>query len=97
MTRRIELGDLAKDEVTGFEGIVTCRSEWLAGCVRISLQPRETYKAKDGDTKAAESGCFDEGNLVLVEARAVQPRFEVTQVATGGDQVPPLRAADPVR
>ena len=104
MSERIKLGDLAKDEVTGFEGIVTCRSEWLAGCVRCSLQPQETYTAKDGDLKPAETGCFDEGNLVLVKAGAVQPRFIVTptdqpddEARPGGDQVPPLRAVDAVR
>ena len=38
-------GDRARDTVTGFEGIVTAKTEWMNGCVRYALQ---SSTLKDG-------------------------------------------------
>lgn len=35
----IKLGDLVKDRITGYEGIVECIAEWLNSCRRISIRP----------------------------------------------------------
>ena len=35
----IELGDTAKDIVTGWEGVVTGRATYLTGCDQYSIQP----------------------------------------------------------
>ena len=37
----IQLGDRAKDRISGFEGIVIGIGQWLHGCRRISIQPTE--------------------------------------------------------
>jgi hypothetical protein len=58
----IELGDTAKDVVTGFEGVVVARSEWLNGRVRLSIQPRAL---RDG--KPIESQSFDVEQCALVQ------------------------------
>jgi len=34
-----KLGAKVKDQVTGLEGTVTCRMEWLYGCRRYLVQP----------------------------------------------------------
>ena len=44
---QIEIGDLAKDELTGFEGVVIGRTFWLTNCDRLTLQPRTL--TKDGE------------------------------------------------
>ncbi len=59
--RRLNLGDRAKDTISGFTGIITGRYEYLHGCVQISLTP----ESLDKDGKV-----FDEAQVELVEAGA---------------------------
>lgn len=56
--RRIALGDKVIDPVTDFHGIVTCRSEYLGGAVRIGVESVRT-----GDVRIAELKWFDEARL----------------------------------
>lgn len=92
MKKRIELGDLVRDTVTKFEGIVINEVLWLHGCRRLGVQPRALTK----DGKVADYQSFDEGQLVLVKS-AVAPRTsplpQSTAEATGG----PGLARDPER
>jgi len=44
---KIKLGVKAKDVVTGFEGIVTAKVEYLNGCVQYALKPKIDPKAKE--------------------------------------------------
>jgi hypothetical protein len=83
---KFNLGDSAKDIVTGFTGICIARFEWLNGCVRYDLQPA---KLKDG--LPLDSKAFDEGQLVLVKRAAVviPPRH------TGGPMATPRMPAGP--
>lgn len=48
-TEQIELGDKARCIVTGFEGIVTSRIEYLNGCVQLCLKPLVDKDGKDRD------------------------------------------------
>lgn len=59
----IQLGQKVRDSITGLEGIVVCRAEWLYGCVRITVQPQEV---KDG--KPVDMYTFDEPQAVVLEA-----------------------------
>lgn len=61
----IKLGDRVKDLVTGFEGIVIGRTEWLYGCTTLGVKSSEL---KDG--KPIESLWFDEQSL---DALATEP------------------------
>lgn len=79
----INLGDRAKDRITGFIGIVVAEMHWLYGCRRLTLQP-ETLK--DGKTQERES--FDEPQLEVVE-RAVHA---ITPTAAHPDG--PLQTGD---
>lgn len=92
-----QLGDLVKDSVTGFQGIVVCRSQWLNGCWRITVQPREI---KDG--KQVESACFDDLQLEVVERGAVpssnnQPAAAQPLKRTGGPRPDVQRQPDATR
>lgn len=46
----IELGDKARDKLSGTAGIVVCVAHWLYGCTRVSIQP--DGKTKDGEPKS---------------------------------------------
>lgn len=69
----IELGDLARDRLSGFEGVVMARTDWITGCSRLVLQPRTL--TKDGMPMAMET--FDLFLLDLVE-KNVQPVADST-------------------
>lgn len=56
----IKLGKKARDKITGFEGIVTGRAQYLTGCDQYSLAP----PAKDGSINRSE--WFDEGRLEVI-------------------------------
>ena len=45
-TGDIPLGSMARDTVTGFEGMVVCISMWLNGCDRLVVQPRTLHEGK---------------------------------------------------
>jgi len=70
----IKPGDIVRDRITGFEGVVHCRAEWLFGCVRISVQSTEM---KDGAPRPMET--FDEPSLEYVGPSNV----------SGSDEPPP--------
>lgn len=56
-----ELGQRAKDKITGFEGILTVRCEFLTGCNRYCIQPTEL---RDG--KPVDSIYFDEAQIEII-------------------------------
>ena len=82
----IKLGDVAKDTISGFEGVVVARTEWLNGCVRVSVQPKKLQESG----KPVEYETFDVTQLAMVEAG---PRHEPK--TTGGPRPAPTRARDP--
>lgn len=57
----IQLGQQAKDKVTGAKGIVTARATYLTGCDQYLIQP---VASKDG---AFVNGTwFDEGRIEII-------------------------------
>jgi len=85
MKNEITLGCKARDTISGFNGTVIAITNWLNGCVRITIAPNEL---KDG--RRIESDTFDVEQVELVEA--APPR---TNVPTGGPTIHPVRNADP--
>ena len=59
---RIKLGQEVRDNISGFQGIATCRCLWLHGCERIVVQPPFNKK----EQKLPDTGCFDEPQLEIV-------------------------------
>ena len=88
MSHKFNLGDHAKDIVTGFSGICVARYEWLNGCIRYELQPS---KLKDG--LPVEAKVFDQGQLKLVKAAAVT----IEPAHTGGPMPTPRLPGAPRR
>jgi hypothetical protein len=87
----INLGDKARDQVTGFEGVCVARTVWLHGCVRITLQPQSL----DKDGKMQEAVTFDELQVDLVERATVKATPEVKRpTSTGGPRPEPQRRKD---
>lgn len=64
--KRIEMGDRAKDRITGLSGIVVARTEWLYGCTRITIQPEEF---KDG--KVPDNYTVDEAQCEVLARGAI--------------------------
>lgn len=63
------LGDRVRDKVTGFEGIVTARYEYLNGCIRWEVSGVD----KDGKP---DGYAFDDMQVELLDKRVIQPLFE---------------------
>lgn len=57
----IELGSIATDRISGFSGVVICRSEWLHGCTRYGIQPQAVH-----DGKPIEPQFFDEPQIRVI-------------------------------
>ena len=88
MTKEIELGDKARDTITGYTGIVIAKTLWLHGCTRLSLQCDKL--TKDGGIKKPET--FDAPQLVLVKSKAKKEGAH----RTGGDKPEIKMKNDPI-
>lgn len=64
----VSCGDHVRDRISGFEGIVTSITDFIAGCRRIAVNSREL---KDG--KPLESEAFDEPDLEIIEKNVIKP------------------------
>jgi hypothetical protein len=62
------VGDRVSDPVSGLEGIVQARTQWLYGCVRITIQP-------DGSKDGKPFDCFviDEPQAQIVKRATDEP------------------------
>lgn len=67
--KKVELGDRVEEAITGFVGIAVARTEWLFGCVRITVQPEKLKDNKIGETQT-----FDEPQLKLIKRSIVKHR-----------------------
>jgi len=74
MSNLVSVGDEVKDQVTGFKGIVTTRSEYLYGCVRCLVVQQKL--ASDG--KQLE-GYYDEAQLIVLTKGKLKPTKEAAQ------------------
>lgn len=62
-----KFGKKAKDKVTGFEGTITGRSDWMYGCSQYCLTP-----SVDKDGKLPDGKWFDEGRIEII-GDAIKP------------------------
>lgn len=76
-------GDIVKDRVTGFKGMVVCISEWLNGCRRVTVQPTELDEK--GEVRKTEA--FDVEQLDVIQASA----YGFEHAKTGGPMPDPVR------
>jgi hypothetical protein len=66
--REFNLGDKVKDNVSGFQGIIECYSEYLSGCDRVSVAPDKL--SKDGGL--LNSASFDVLQLIMVNKKQIK-------------------------
>jgi hypothetical protein len=78
----IKFGNMAKDKVTGFEGIVTGQCIYMYGCNQFLLTPL----VKEDNTKQ-EGYWVDEGRVIVI-GEGVEPN-EVKAEENGGPQSHP--------
>jgi hypothetical protein len=97
----VKLGDTVIDPLTGFTGLVTSRTEFLFGCVRLAVESKEM---KDG--KPVELYLDEQRVTVLPDSneqakqRAIWEgnRAQYLRKDPGGPgDVPPARRAPPSR
>jgi hypothetical protein len=87
----IRMGWRVRDSVTGYEGIVIGRTEWMYGCTRIGVQQAGLHEGKPRDPE-----WFDEQRLHVIEMAVVECSPESSAV-TGGPQRDPSQPRNPVR
>lgn len=75
----IQLGDLARDQLTGFQGVVVGITSWINCCRHIGIK----LESLDKDGKPREAMWFDEPQVRLVTRGHFQPD-PVDPSATGG-------------
>lgn len=73
------MGAQARDSITGFEGTITARYEFINGCRRYQLEA-----LRDGDLKEL---VFDEERVVVLAAEPARVEARVT----GGPRAKPPR------
>ena len=79
----IELGMTARDTITGFEGVVTGRVEYISGCNQLLLVPKVDEKGA-----ARDAQWFDEQRC----ARVGTDRIVLDNGTTpGADMAAPVR------
>lgn len=89
----IQLGDKAKDKVSGYSGVVTGITEWMNGCRRFLLSPQAHKK---GETPK-EGYWVDEQQAQLVKRGVVRTAFAKSKEKKrpGGPTPAPTRNMDP--
>lgn len=84
-----ELGDLARDRVSGYEGIIIARTEWLNRCIRVGLQAR----GSQASGKPLDDCWCDIEQVEILQKGA----YALKKSQTGGPMPTPQRLADPTR
>ena len=73
-----QLGDLARDKVTGFEGTITSITKFLTGCKQYGLTPLAM------DNKVFSPECFDAPRLEILEKESVKTEDVSDKKEPGG-------------
>lgn len=81
---RVPLGVKAKDRISGFEGIVESRTQYLTGCNRIAM--RKPGVKEDGGLY--DLCGFDEPFVEIIDDDVVQPVVERAKDSGGPQPIP---------
>jgi hypothetical protein len=73
MNEKIELGQKVKDIITGFEGIVMCKVDYLTSCTHYGIQGEIV------DGKVPEYLYFDYKRLKIINKKSILERTEETK------------------
>lgn len=84
----INVGDLAKDTITGFEGVIVAKCQYLFGCSRVLIEPC----ALQENGQPHESCWFDIYRIEIVKEKYFSKNVESAQKNDpGGPQDNPIR------
>lgn len=89
--QKIELGDVVRHCINGFEGVVIGKVAYLTGCLQVLVTPTKT----DSNGQPQEPHWYDCGVVSLVRAGEyahLAPAFDQRQsqpLPRGGDLLPP--------
>ena len=64
METRIMLGDRVRDSITGFEGTVTAKCEYLNGCIQFCVKPNKL----SAEGKMIDGEFIDEEQLEVISS-----------------------------
>jgi hypothetical protein len=76
----INMGDVVRDSISGFEGTVISRIEYINGCVQFAVQPKI-----DKDGKLPDAQYFDMQRLERISVPTAKVT-EFTRQSVGGPQ-----------
>jgi len=62
---RIHLGDKVKCRYTGYQGIVVARTEFINGCIQMSVAQKYDKKSPEG----SEEMPIDEASLIILDTK----------------------------
>ena len=91
MAEKIELGCTVRDRISGFQGVVTARTEYLTGCDRLCVAAREL----DKDGKVRDQYWFDEITVERVGDGVLAFDAPSRDAKPGGGSNPTPRADAP--
>lgn len=74
----LKLGLTGKDKITGFEGVLTAKVEYLTGCTQYCLTPKAV------DNKLLDGSYFDEGRIEITGECVTKESIQAP--ANGGPQ-----------
>jgi len=83
----IALGQMARDVITGFSGLVMAKAQYLTGCNQVLLTPRKL----DKDGKRRDGEWFDEQRVERVGKEAVKLPTLETRDPGADEPLPPGR------
>jgi hypothetical protein len=96
---RVNLGDRVKDRISGLQGIAIARTEWLYGCVRVTIQPEKL----DKDGKQRDNVTVDEPQCEVLKVGVIENRphwrdeIAVAPRRAAGPRPDAVRQQDPSR
>lgn len=85
-TNGFEIGDRARDTISGLEGIIVGISQWTTGCARATIQPPITDRMKE-EGKVPDAYSVDVLVLEMIHEgprHADAPAPELVGAARGG-------------
>ena len=85
--KRVELGDLVKDSISGFQGVATQKVYYLQGCSRFCVSPQAVNK----EGRIPDGYFFDEPQLIVVKKCVVNVNPKILEETRAGgfcSQVP---------
>lgn len=84
---KFENGEYVKDMITGYEGVVTGRTDYITGCNQILVNPQKI----NDDGKTVDGQWFDEHRLTLTGRERLVIPTAAESAAQGAMESAPVK------